>query len=266
MDRFIERSARRTRDGIPTDEAVPLVVEEPLEIRVNGAPYAVVMRTPGNEFELAAGFCLTEGVVDSHSEITHIGFCSEAGANSGNIVNVLTDTGVGHSPRRSGALASRTGCGICGVRMLDDLEIGLNRLSDGPAVSASALVAMQYAMFERQELFKATWGGTHAVMLARAGGDIIVVREDVGRHNAMDKAIGWSMENGVDPRDCVALLSSRISFEMVQKAVRAGIPVVAAISTATSLAVELAERTGCTLVGRLRDRDMLVYTNPGRII
>ena len=246
--------------------------EEPLEIRVNGTPYAVIMRTPGHELELATGFCLTEGVIDSYSQIIHIGFCAEAGENSGNVINVLTATGGegggGLSPRRNAArtLPSRSGCGICGVRMLDDLNLSLTPLEAGPAVKASALVGMQYLMLEHQRLFKSTRGGTHAVMLARVGGGLVVVREDVGRHNAMDKAIGFALQNGIDCRDCVALLSSRISFEMVQKAVRARIPVVAAISAATSLAAELASRTGCTLVGRLRDQDMFIYTHPHRIL
>lgn len=271
MDQSIERQVRHIKDGFDTAETVQLVVEEPLEIRVNGTSYAVVMRTPGHEVELAAGFCLTEGVIDSYKEIIHIGFCAEAGENAENVLNVLTDVAEegsgGLFPRRNAArtLPSRSGCGICGIRMLDDLKLALPSLEGGPVVEASALVRMQYSMLEHQKLFKSTWGGTHAAMLAQADGELIVVREDVGRHNAMDKVIGYALQNGIDCRDCVVFLSSRISFEMVQKAVRAGISLVAAVSAATSLAVELADRIGCTLVGRLRDRDMVIYTNPHRI-
>ncbi len=248
---------------------MPLVVEEPLEIRVNGTPHAVLMRTPGDDLELAAGFCLTEGVIESYREIIHVGYCEESGGEAGNVINVLTDKG-GEGPptppRTGRTLPSRSGCGVCGIRMLDDLRLDLPPLGPGPAIKAATLIGMQYLMLEEQTLFKTTWGGTHAVALARSDGELIVVREDVGRHNAMDKVVGFALQNGIDCRDCIALLSSRISFEMVQKAVRAGIPAVAAISSATSLAAELAEASGCTLVGRLRDRDMLIYTHPHRVL
>lgn len=245
------------------------MVEEPLEIRVDGASYAVLMRTPGDDIDLAAGFCLTEGVIESYRDIIHAGYCEEAGGEAGNVINVLTGKGgegLSPAPRTGRTLPSRSGCGICGVRMLDGLRLDLPPLGPGPMIKASTLIGMQYQMLEEQALFRATWGGTHAVALARSGGELIVVREDVGRHNAMDKVVGFALRNGIDCRDCIALLSSRISFEMVQKAVRAGIPVVAAISAATSLAAGLAERTGCTLVGRLRGRDMVIYACPHRIL
>ncbi len=268
MDQYVELPAQHLKDGAKTSEDVPLIVEEPLEIRVNGLPYAVVMRTPGHEMELAAGFCLTEGIVDSFPDILSMGFCPNEADELKNIVQVIVKNASDiDGPRRNArVLSSRSSCGLCGVQMLEDLDRRLSPLEDGPEVKAEDLVRMQYGMLEQQELFRTTWGGSHAVALAGAGGEIIVVREDLGRHNAMDKVIGHAMMNGIDCRRCVALISGRISFEMVQKAVRAKIAVVAAISAATSLAVNLAERTGCTLVGRLRDRDMLIYTHPSRIL
>ncbi len=223
------------------------------------------MRTPGEDFDLAAGFCLTEGVVESYGGIIHLGYCGEAGGEAGSVVNVLTDSEA-PKPRPDRAMESRSGCGICGVRILDDLRLRVPVLESGFTIEASSLASMQYHMLEQQRLFKSTWGGTHAVALAHRDGQLIVVREDVGRHNAMDKVIGCAIRSGIDCGKCAVLMSSRISFEMVQKAVRAGITLVAAISTATSLAVELAESSGCTLVGRLRDDDMYVYTHPYRVL
>ncbi|MBI5191088.1 MAG: formate dehydrogenase accessory sulfurtransferase FdhD [Nitrospirae bacterium] len=279
MDDSVTRRAIHVMDGKGAFEDVGLIVEEPLEIRVNGMPRAVVMRTPGYEMELAAGFCLTEGIVDSYAEIIGLDFCSNVSENAGNVVNVVVDpeyaldiAGGGCGPagdtlRRdvSRTLPSRSSCGICGVRMLEDLDRRLMPLDAGPEVGMELLVSLQHRMLDHQRLFKTTRGGTHAVAHARMSGELIVVREDVGRHNALDKVIGHAMMEGIDCRDTVVLLSSRISFEMVQKAVRARIPVVAAVSAATTLAVELAGRMGCTLAGRLRERSMTVYTHPERI-
>ncbi len=268
MEQYVELPALHLKDGAKTSEDVPLVVEEPLEIRVNGSPYAVVMRTPGHEMELACGFCLTEGIVDSFTDILSMGFCPDETGEMKNVVQVIVKNAPQEDERSPGprALSSMSSCGLCGVRMLEDIGRRLFPLEGGPQIKADDLVKMQYEMLKRQDLFRTTRGGAHAVALADAGGGIIVVREDLGRHNAMDKVIGHAMMNGIDCRRCVALISGRISFEMVQKAVRARIAVVAAISAATSLAVNLAERMGCTLAGRLRDRDMVIYTHPSRIL
>ncbi len=257
----------------PVNADTGLIVEEPLEIRINGDPFAVIMRTPGYEMELAAGFCFTEGIVDSFSEILTIGFCADS-VESQNIVNVMIKKRVGGTPeggdpadprKTSGRkLESRSSCGLCGVRMLDDINRNLAPLPDGPVVEAAGIVNMQYGMIEKQEL-QARTRGAHAVAIVRADGTLIAVREDVGRHNAMDKVIGHALMRGVDCAGCVAILSGRISFEMAQKAIRAGIPIVAAVSAATALAVQLAERLNCTLIGRLRNDDMTIYTHKERI-
>ena len=255
-------------DRARIEEDVLVIVEEPLEVRVNGTPYAVLMRTPGSEIELAVGFCLTEGIVDSFEEIESVGFCPDAAMGAENVVNVLAKPVAGRGggpidlPSRS--RVANTSCGVCGVRTIDDLETRLTRLPPGCTVPADTIIELQYIMSDRQTLSRLTTG-THAAALSGIDGRLHVVMEDVGRHNALDKVIGYAMLHAIDLTSCVALLSGRISFEMVQKAVRAHIPVVAAISAATSLAVNLAQRFDCTLVGRLRGRSMTVYTCPERI-
>jgi FdhD protein len=247
-------------------------VEEPLEVRVNGEPLAVVVRTPGHEVELAAGFCLTEGIVDSFSEILTVGFCEEAGADVRNVVNVILGgpsirPGGGRTDGAAGpplAPSSGANSSPCGVRILEDLELRMEALAPGPVFAARELFELQDQMVKRQGLRQLTLG-THAVALARLGGELLAVREDIGRHNALDKAIGFAMFREIDCAECVALLSGRISYELVQKAVRAGIHVVATVSSATGLAVELADRMNCTLAGQLRGSAMVVYTHPSRI-
>jgi FdhD protein len=268
-----------TAIGAPGEEReaeIDLVVEEPLEIRINGVPYAVVMRTPGYEMELVAGFCFTEGIVDSISGVLSMGFCADAAGDARNVVSVI----VAPKPEGGGAPAgeavelrmsaarsyeSRSSCGICGVRMLEDVEKKIAPIVSDMKVRAEDVFLMQERMEERQVIGART-RAAHAAGLFRPDGDPIVVREDVGRHNALDRIIGHALLNGIDCGGCVAFLSSRISFEMAQKAARARIPIVAAVSAATSLAVELADRANCTLAGRVRGESMVVYTHPQRII
>jgi len=253
---------------------VELAVEEPLEIRLNGKPYAVIMRSPGCETELACGFCLTEGIVDSFSEIAGCGFCADAADNASNVVNViLADARGAKNGSESEDLRlssgrkyeSRSGCGICGVEMLEDLRKKVRPIESDMKAGAADLMKMQRLMVEHQTLGAKT-RSTHAAGLFKPDGTLVVVREDVGRHNALDKVIGFAMMNGVDAGGCVVFLSSRISFEMAQKAARAGIPIVCAVSAATSMAVELADSLNCCLAGRMRDDSMIVYTCRDRIV
>jgi len=252
---------------------IELIVEEPLEIRINGEPYATIMRTPGFEMELAAGFCFTEGIIDSLAEVLTLGFCADA-ENTGNIVNVMTAAGragerssASVEPRKASGrrLESRSSCGLCGVTMLEDINRVLLPLEDELRIPAVDIVRMQYVMVEKQAL-QARTKGVHAVALVRPDGVPVIVREDVGRHNALDKAIGHALLYGIDCSGCVAILSGRISFEMAQKAIRARIPVVAAVSAATALAVDLANHLNCTLIGRLRDDSLSIYTHQERIV
>jgi len=247
-----------------------LIIEEPLEIRINGSPYAVVMRTPGYETELAAGFCFTEGIIDSFSEILTIIFCAGAPAVRQSFINITVpqktrDQNEGSGSPAGRTFASRSSCGLCKVAMLQDVKKKVVPVQVGLRVPSGNF----YRMLESMLAFQTIYGSTrsaHAAGLFYPGGELIIVREDVGRHNALDKAIGHSLMQGLDCGKCIAFLSSRISFEMVQKALRARIPIIAAVSAATSLAVDLAQRTGCTLIGRVRDTSITIYTHPDRIV
>lgn len=270
---FAMRSCRYRGETLWTDGRVAVAVEEPLGIRVNGEPYAVVMRTPGHEVELATGFCLTEGIVDSLPGILSVGSWEEDCVEVRNVVNVILRSpptrqgGVGRTDEAAGSArtpSSGARHGPCGVQILEDLELRLEPLESAPLFAARKLFDLLKQMEEHQGLRQLTVG-THAVALARPDGELLVVREDIGRHNAMDKAIGFALRREIDCAECGTLLSGRITFEMVQKAVRARIGLVASVSSATGLAVELAERMNCTLVGQLRGSSLVVYTHPFRI-
>jgi FdhD protein len=248
-----------------------LVTEEPMEIRAHGPrerprPVAVTMRTPGNDFELAAGFLLTEGIVDHAADIDEIAYCL-AGAEEPqeyNVVTVRTRVPVADrlTERRHVAHA---GCGLCGKTTLDAIEVRWEPVGHGPRVSPSVLADLPARLAARQSVFSAT-GGLHAAARFSADGELHAVREDVGRHNALDKLIGAAALAGELPcADDVLLLSGRAGFELVQKAAAAGFPIVAAVSAPSSLAVATAARFGITLAGFVRDGRCNVYTGGERI-
>jgi len=251
-----------------------LVVEEPLEIRVNGAAVTVTMRTPGSDIELAQGFLLTEGVIAGREDVLTIRYCGgrgpdvHDGANTYNVLDVTLAPGV-TSPDLDVTrnFYTTSSCGVCGKASLDAVRV-MGRFSPGadPAtVAATTLKAMTGQLRSAQKVFAST-GGLHAAALFDADGTMFVVREDIGRHNAVDKVIGWALEHGRIPvKSSVLLVSGRASFELTQKAVLAGIPVLAAVSAPSSLAVSLAEESGLTLVAFLRGDSMNVYTRADRI-
>lgn len=250
------------------EETDRLAVEEPLEIRVNGEPLAVTMRTPGHDGELAAGFCFTEGVIDDPDDLERVEPC--AIAEYGNVVDVvLTDNA---SVRRRGQLlrARRelylsSSCGLCGTRSIDRLARRVEPIGCDFTVSPDVLDGMPAAMIHAQDAFGRT-GGIHAAALFAADGRLKFLHEDVGRHNAVDKIIGGSLFGGQLPGHmCVLLLSGRASFELIQKAARAGIPFVAAVGAPSSLAVETATRFGMTLIGFLREGRFNVYSGTERV-
>ncbi len=247
-----------------------LVGEEPMEIRAAGpgqepASIAVTMRTPGHEAELAVGFLYTEGLIDG-SEVVGVEFADPAeAAQPDDIVLVrlarLFDASI-VAERHFVATAS---CGICGKATLDEIEVRCAPIPAGPVVGRSVIVRLPDALRGAQRVFDAT-GGLHAAGLFDADGGLVSVREDVGRHNALDKLIGAHVLTGDVPLNRrVLLVSGRLSFEIVQKAAVAGIPIVCAISAPSDLAVEAAERLGVTLVGFLRGDGFNVYTHPERI-
>lgn len=247
-----------------------LVTEEPMEIRVHGpgerpTALAVTMRTPGNDFDLAAGFCLTEGVVEGAGDVERIAYCVGAdGEQEFNVVTVRTRRPVvDRVPARN--FAVNASCGLCGKAALDDVHVRCAPVGEGPLVPAGVVRSLPERLAEHQRLFGQT-GGLHAAARFTADGVLTSVREDVGRHNALDKLVGDALLQGALPCSSdVLLVSGRLSFELVQKAAVAGIPVLCAVSAPSNLAVAAAERFGQTVVGFLRDDRFNVYTHPRRI-
>lgn len=268
-------TSRRQVTHLTAEKAITrpetLVVEEPLEIRVDGAAVTVTMRTPGADIELAQGFLLTEGVIGGRDDIHSIRYCSgrdDGGANTYNVLDVTLAPGV---PKPDLDVTrnfyTTSSCGVCGKASLDAVRLS-SRFTPGadPApVAPATLRAMPDQLRSAQKVFDST-GGLHAAALFGVDGTMLVVREDVGRHNAVDKVIGWALEHRRVPLAAsVLLVSGRASFELTQKAVMAGIPVLAAVSAPSSLAVSLAEESGITLVAFLREDSMNIYTRADRI-
>ena len=247
-----------------------LVGEEPMEIRVSGpgqepASIAVTMRTPGHEAELAVGFLYTEGLIDG-PEVLGVEFADPAeSAQPDDVILVRLARPFDPSLAAERHFVATASCGICGKATLDEIEVRCRPIPDGPVVVRSTIVGLPGTLREAQRVFDAT-GGLHAAGLFATDGGLVSVREDVGRHNALDKLIGEQVLAGRMPlNDRVLLVSGRISFEIVQKAAVAGIPIACAISAPSDLAVEAAERLGVTLVGFLRGDGFNVYAHPERI-
>jgi len=250
----------RLAGGELRQEAAALIVEEPLEIVVDGELYSVVMRTPGDDLALAAGFCLAEGVIESRADLGSIQACELENANQVAVVRAGEHLPL-LRPVRHPIVSS---CGLCGRDMIEDVVKRLPELRVDCRFALPDLLAMGERLQEAQQHFRPT-GGTHAAGLFDERGELLSVAEDVGRHNALDKAIGRLLLADRLSEARFAVLSGRCSFEMVQKAARAGIPVVASVSAPTELAVDLARRTGVTLVGFVRRETLTVYVDQGRI-
>jgi FdhD protein len=287
-DRTVGRvTARRRAHHVTADETVTrpetLVVEEPLEIRVNGTPVIVTMRTPGSDVELAHGFLLTEGVIARRDDVLTVRYCrgappipeslrSSPPEDDGvNMYNVLDVTLAEHVPPPALDVTrnfyTTSSCGVCGKASLEAVKL-ISRYCPGDdpsTISAETLSELPDRLRNAQKVFAST-GGLHAAALFGADGTTLAVREDIGRHNAVDKVIGWALEQDRTPlTGTVLLVSGRASFELAQKAVMAGIPVLAAVSAPSSLAVDLASQSGLTLVAFLRGDSMNVYTRPDRV-
>jgi len=247
-----------------------VAAEEPLEIRVNGRPMAVTMRTPGHDFELAAGFLLTEGVVDRADQLRSMRYCVSGPVDPQQQFNVVDVTVAGDAPAAEvapRAFFTSSSCGLCGRASISSVRsrAPLDVADDPLRLSVEVLARLPDRLREAQEVFART-GGLHAAGLFDGDGQLVCVREDVGRHNAFDKVIGWSaMHRRLPLRSHVLMASGRASFELVQKALIAGAPALAAVSAPSSLAVELAEEAGMTLVGFLRGHTMNVYAGGHRV-
>lgn len=258
----------RIRDGRSFVEADRAAVEEPLEVRLHGQPFAVIMRTPGADRELTAGFLLAEGVLKNADDLGTIQYCTDA-TPAENVINVTLAKGSGRDLDR--ILASRrqvttsSACGMCGRLTLESLLVDVAPLGDGLRCEASAIVRLPDRLRAVQAGFDET-GGLHAAGLFTAGGDLLMTAEDVGRHNAVDKVIGaMLMREDLPLSNSLLFVSGRTSFEIVQKAFIAGVPLVAAVSAPSSLAIDLAVQAGITLVGFVRGEGFNVYAHSQRI-
>ncbi len=255
-------------DGTAVSRPDTLAGEEPLEIRVGKRPLAVTMRTPGHDLELTLGFLLTEGIIRGPEDVRTAQLCAGDNApNTYNVVDVVLAEGVPLpevDPTRN--FYTTSSCGVCGKASIDAVRTKSVRpvADDAITVAASVLATLPDALRHAQRTF-ATTGGLHAAGLFTSTGELLVVREDIGRHNAVDKVIGWSMHESRPLAGHVLLVSGRASFELTQKASMAGIPILAAVSAPSSLAVELADEVGITIVGFLRGSTMNVYTRPERV-
>ena len=272
MGRVTERRrVLRIRDGAAGHRADTLVAEEPMEIRLNGRPLAITMRTPGDDFALATGFLVSEGVLAAAEDVANVVYCAGATDEGGNTYNVVDVTLARGVPVPDITLErnvyTSSSCGLCGKASLDAVRTA-TRMPPGdprlPLLTPELLAELPDRLRAAQAVFDRT-GGLHAAALFSGEGELLDVREDVGRHNAVDKLVGRALRDGLLPlHDRILMVSGRASFELVQKAVMAGIPVLAAVSAPSSLAVDLAAESGLTLVGFLRGSSMNVYAGAER--
>lgn len=268
----------RFKDGEFHSEEDLLVAEEPLEIRVQIGPgedraekrLSVTMRTPGHDLELAAGFLLTEGILSGPHELLHVRHCEtvEREEERGNVVKAVLAEDVPWEPSKvERNFYTTSSCGVCGKTSLEAVKVRSCHvvLPNVPQVTSATLLALSAAALEGQTVFRHT-GGIHAAALFDASGSLALMREDVGRHNAVDKVIGAMALQGRFPlSDSILFVSGRAGFELVQKAAVAGIPIMAAVGAPSDLAVKLAEESGITLIGFLRNGRFNVYSHPSRV-
>ncbi|MGH2693483.1 MAG: formate dehydrogenase accessory sulfurtransferase FdhD [Actinomycetota bacterium] len=265
--RVVEDASARLRSD-------QLATEEPLELRLAVAgetrTLAVTMRTPGADFELAAGFLRGEDVISKRDDVVEIRYCTDPDVDPEQQYNIVTiELRRDLMPDLRGLerhFYTSSACGVCGKATLDSLEIrGCTVIAPGPEIETDVLYGLPDALRAAQGLFEST-GGLHAAGLFDASGELICVREDVGRHNAVDKLVGWALlEDRLPLSDHVVMVSGRASFEIMQKCLTAGVPIVCAVSAPSSLAVSVAERFGMTLVGFLRGRRFNVYAGAERV-
>ena len=259
--------------GQPTVTAPDtLVAEEPLELRVGGRAIAVTMRTPGDDMDLLAGFLVGEGVIRHREDLREMRYCAgvdDEGHNTYNVLDAHLATHVDEVPMSlQRALVTTSACGLCGKATIDGVEVTspYDLRADETGIDAEWITTLPDQLRAAQQVFERT-GGLHAAALFDvASGQLLVLREDVGRHNAVDKAVGWALREGRLPlRATLLLVSGRASFELAQKAAVAGIPAMAAVSAPSALAVDLAERVGLTLIGFLRGPSMVIYAGADRV-
>lgn len=257
-------SILRYQHGAVSEHADDLAVEEPLEIRVRGRGISVTMRTPGDDAELAAGFLLSEGLIRRRADVLAIEPCDRNEA--GNLLNVqLAPDVVIDFEKLTRHVFASSSCGLCGKASIDALRGTFSPVQSDVTIDAATITQLPQRMRVAQQQFERT-GGLHAAALFDETGKLIVLREDVGRHNAVDKVLGFALMNDLLPLNRnVLLVSGRSSFEIMQKGLAGGIAIIAAVSAPSSLAVEFARENNQTLIGFLREERMNIYTHPKRI-
>lgn len=260
------RMRRISPNGI-VERPDALAVEEPLEIRLDGRSLTVTMRTPGSDIELVHGFLLGEGIIHTAEDVVSARYCAGTDEDGHNTYNVL-DIHL-RIPTRVKArnFLTTSACGLCGKTALDEVRTRTRYPLPTSSITldSDTLAVLPDRLRTRQTVFDAT-GGLHAAGLFTTDGTALAVREDIGRHNAVDKVLGWALlQNRIPAHDLILIVSGRASFELVQKAVMAGIPILGAVSAPSSLAVDLATESGLTLVGFLRGDTMNIYTRPDRL-
>ena len=272
---IISRRVRVVKENESVMEDVAVVLEEPLSLSINGRQIAVLMRLPGMEKELTVGFCLSEGLVPDFSDIQMIHHCGQglpvpgeeldedgSVASRNEIQARVRPEALSEDARLDVVRLIRAGCGAVDVTRA---ELPLTPLAPGPQVDARIVLGLSRRMREAQQLHKAV-GGVHGAALFDLEGNLVVLCEDVGRHNAVDKAIGYSVLRGIPLEDKILLCSGRLSYEMVTKVIRVRLPVLVSVSAPTALAVQIADTFGLSMVGYLRGGKMTLYTHPERII
>jgi FdhD protein len=257
-------------DGVvQRDRSDCLAVEAPLEVQLASEPFTVLMRTPGHDEELVRGLLFSEGIISENSDILAIGPGAFAGdGNLGDTVNVqlaASSTNAGRTAVEDRQFYSSSSCGVCGKKTIASLSVQGQVCESNLRVSLRTLAGLPQQLQSAQSLFALT-GGVHASGLFRADGELVAVREDVGRHNALDKLIGWALMQNNPLTEYLLLVSGRVSYEIAQKAIAASLPIIVAVGAPSSLAVELSNRFKITLVGFLRAGGMNIYTSPERIV
>lgn len=262
------RPALKVRAGATSEAEENLAIEEPLEIRLGGRRFTLTMRTPGHDEELAAGFLFGEGFINDVKELGEIRRVrGRKGAPEPNAIDIVLNVPAeGLRTRLKRNFTMTSSCGVCGKTSIDSIRRRVARPSDTARVSRKILLGLAAKLRDGQRVFAAT-GGLHAAGIFGVDGKTIAIREDIGRHNAVDKVVGYALANAMMPlSNHIMMVSGRLSFEIVQKAAAAGVPILAAVSAPSSLAVELAEEVGTTLVGFMRDGGFNIYSHPGRIV
>jgi len=262
------RSILKWENGKVTSCEDPVSIEEPIEVRINGVPIAVIMRTPGSDFELAAGFIVTEGMIDSIGQIGTISYCDKAEEpNRQNVVDVCLSEGVEIDQQKfKRNFYASSSCGVCGKASIESINTRIEKLGLSLHVDGDILCGLPELMRSEQAVFSKT-GSLHAAALFDCHGTLLRLREDVGRHNAVDKLVGsYALKGQNVPKESLMLVSGRTSFEIIQKAASVGIEFVAAVSGPSSLAVDLAKSLNMGLVGFLRPPTYNIYAGTERIV